>query len=256
MKLAKMLGLAAVAALVAMAFVGVSSASATIPYLCNAEALENCNEATTIYNPDPNQETGDQLKFSLQPGTEAELTGKFEVKCAVSQTTAELTQNPAAGQGEQILAQVKALTFEECKKGIAPCTVTVIQLPYSVHVEQAATDGDGVAWVGPQAGGQPGVEMTCGLQVCVFKANEIQSGEEVKDSLKFSVLGAEGGSPENRVKHVAEHVELKVTAGLPATCGETATWNASYEVTHKFVGQPGEEQTEVVADPPGWVTHD
>ena len=255
MKLAKMLGLAAVAALVAMAFVGVSSASATIPYLCNEEKLAVCTDET-IYKGDKEQKgTGDQLEASLQPNTVAKLTGKFPVECAVSDVVAELTQNPAVEQGQQIEGQIKELTFEECKKGVAPCTATAINKPYSLHLEQAATDGDGAGWVGPQVTeDQPGVEITCGLQECTFKAQEIQPKVGKEDSLKLSFLGAEGGA-EDRIKIKVENVELKVTAGMPATCGETATWDATYEVTKAIVQQETPEE-EVIQDPPGWVTHE
>ena len=254
MKLAKMLGLAAVAALVAMAFVGVSSASATIPYLCNNAVLASCNETTTIYKADPDQEKGDQLEASLQPGTVAKLTGRFEVECEVSNVNAGLTVNPAAGQEEQIEGQIKTLTFDECKKGVSPCSAEAVNTPYSLHLEQAANNGDGVGWVGPQAGGQPGAVVTCGLQVCKFEANEEQEGE-VSDSVKLSMIGNEGGSAANRVKMNLANVELKVTEGLPGPCGETATWDAEYEVTNAIV-QQGTEEEEEIEDPPGWVTHD
>ena len=254
MKLAKMLGLAAVAALVAMAFVGVSSASATIPYLCNEAELANCTEET-IYKSDPAQEKGDQLIASLQGETEAVLKGKLEVKCQASQVNAGLTQNPAAEQGSQILGQIKELTFTECHKDVVPCTVTVIQLNYVLHLEQAATDGDGVGWVGPQTGDQPGVEILCGLLECTFKAHETQpKGPGVENSLEFSFLGAEGGT-EDRVKIIFDQAELRVTKGLPGPCGETATWDAEYEVT-KAIVQQGTGEEEVIQDPPGWVTHE
>jgi hypothetical protein len=249
-----MLGLAMVAAIAAMALIGPSSASADKPYLCKTTNLAECTEANAY-------EKGDQLRAELQPGTKAELVGTFPVKCEESSTTAELTENPAKEQGAQVLGKVKTLKFSKCLLNEAPCTVEELQLPYEAHVSQAATQGNGVLWVGPQPGGlQPGAKIVCktatGDKVCTFKANEDQpGGAVVNDSVKLSVIGNVGQSAANRVKIKAEEALLKRTEGTLANCGNTARWIATYDVVRKFRGQPPTE-TDIKDDPPGWVTHE
>jgi hypothetical protein len=254
MRVIKTLNLAIAAAIAATVLLGASSALADKPYLCKSSNLGECTEANAYAS-------GDQLRAELQPGTKLEWVGTFPIKCQKSTITAELAQNPASEQGFQVLGKVKSFTLAECNLNEAPCTVEILQLPYEVHVEQSATDGNGVAWIGPQPPGlQPGAKITCetatGKKVCTFKANEDQpGGDEGKDSIKLSIVGNVGGSAANRVKIKLEEVFVKRTEGTLANCGNTAKWSATYDVVRKFTGQPPAEN-DIVNDPPGWITHE
>ena len=240
MRLIKMLGLAVVAALVSMAFIGAGTASAqTFTYVCNEEKLENCTSGT-VY------EEGDQLEAELQAGTEAELSGTLPVNCEESSTTSELGENPV--KVSQIQVQITALTFKKCSNLLGSCTVKTLQLPYEGKLSQQENQGDASLQIREKPGkGQPGAEIICGLTTCTFSVAE-GAGE---DEGILEVLGGEGGSETSRVRINAKEVKLKRTAGSESLCGNEATWKANYEVTKAFVGGSKEE----IVNPPGWVTH-
>jgi len=196
-KYIKIVGLAAVAAMAIMAFVGAASASAT--QLC----------ATT--------------------GTGAECAGsgagKFEYEGAVTGTStnatlatnlanvvcehSETTLNAEASTGSPVITgTVSALSFTGCKTegtNIA-CTVTVRNLPY--HSELSGTT---LTVTDPSGAG---AKVVCGLVLsCEFLTPEAN-------------LAVVNGSP---TVAKAEGVELEHEAGL--TCPATAEWNATYAVT-------------------------
>lgn len=93
MKYIKMLGLAAVAAMALMAFVGAGTASAAGGVLCST-ATNPCNSKWAI---------GTALDFSLKSGTSAKLTnteGSTLDSCSESTVKGTLTKNPSTEVGE------------------------------------------------------------------------------------------------------------------------------------------------------------
>lgn len=106
----RMLGLAVVATAALMAFVGVSSASATV--LCST----NSNPCTGTKYP-----AGTEVKSNLAAGTKSVLSTEFQkIECSKS-TVAGKTSN-AGGATETVKGSVETLTFEECN-----CTVAVLK---------------------------------------------------------------------------------------------------------------------------------
>ncbi len=207
-----MLGLAMVAAAVAMAFVGATSASAST--LCEK------NEAT-CKTPIAN---GTEITSSLGAGKTAVLKGALgvEVICTASAVKGEVTENPGGGGG-QVLGSITSVEWTNCTLGGNACTVTAIQTPYVAH-GNAGTEGNGTMYVGPGASGlQPGATFggNCGvLAGCTFKANETQPGHEGSNWAKLTVTGSE-----TEPKLAASQVALKSSFFCG---GNSGRWNADY----------------------------
>ncbi|HWP32704.1 MAG TPA: hypothetical protein VNL97_03045, partial [Solirubrobacterales bacterium] len=136
MKYLKMLSLAAVVA-AAFAFAGVGTASATV--MCTTTS-EPCG---SVY------EGGVAAK--LETGTKAKLkTNLGVVECSVSNSSGFVASN---GEGE-----IEQLTFETCNIGLTPCSVEVLNKPYSAVVTASAALGDvnGTLAVSSGGSGNPG----------------------------------------------------------------------------------------------------
>lgn len=205
MRYLKVLGLAAVAAMAVMAFLGASSASATV--LCT-QTLTTCpggHETNEMYEP------GDII---VGTATNARLTSDLaNVKCSNSETEAEL--ETTGGASETVTGTIIGLNFTGCKtEQVIPvnCTVTVNNLPYNTEVHW--TEGhNGQLTVTSGGGGNPGATVVCiGVINCTFS------------NTLFS-LPIDGGNP---AKVTANKVNLLRNGGL---CGNEAFWDATYEST-------------------------
>jgi hypothetical protein len=112
-----MFGLAALAAVAAMAFVGATSASATFDtQLCKVDSGLLCSEPQThVHN-------------VLVPGTVGELLAGIDVLCL-----GVLAENEALGLGKPQVIHTTTLTFSGCGTGSlhSNCTVTVQEQPLS-----------------------------------------------------------------------------------------------------------------------------
>lgn len=127
MKPIKMLGLAAVAALAAMAFIGSGSASAVT--LCKVNT-NPCPEASRI-------PVGETIKSSLNGGV-AKLTGLLNEECSSSTVDGKTTSN----KGTSLLGTITNLTFTSCKQ----CEKIEALPPFEFHLT-ATGSGNGALQV-------------------------------------------------------------------------------------------------------------
>jgi hypothetical protein len=194
-----MFGLAGIAAIAAMAFLGAGTASATT--LCNTAA-----GAGKCASPYP---TGTKISAS---SSEAILkTNLGTVICKKATTTGKTTNAGGAGA---VTGTVEGLTFTECKLGSTNCTVTSVHLNYTASV--AWTSGNnGTFTVGKGTGGAPGAHVVCGALIdCTFTGEGIQ-------------LDVDGGAP--ALVLAKEEVLAKESGGF--FCPSTSTWTATYTVS-------------------------
>ncbi|HEX7246191.1 MAG TPA: hypothetical protein VF245_11555 [Solirubrobacterales bacterium] len=147
MRLIKMLGLAAVAAMVAMAFVGASSASADATHivLCEKAELE-CG------SPFPNPTT--IVAHATNPELKTSL-GTVICKKSLTETTL-LNELSTLGVGH-----ILALSFEECALGKTACTVTVTSLGLLSFVKTGALEGTAKSTGGTKANVHCGFLINC-----------------------------------------------------------------------------------------------
>ncbi len=204
MKLIKATGLAVIAALFAMALVGVGTASATGLCSESPEVVESKTKCKTgkAYT------TGQEYKAEA---TNALLENTVEnVTCATSQTTLKQTE-ANTGSGVALLGEITALTFAGCESsGGFNCTVQSLNKPYKASL----SSGTGLLTVTGKSG-EPSASVSCGLGLlsCVFGNTTLG-------------LTVESGNPA-AVK--AENVSLKMTKkeGF-LKCPESSTWTATY----------------------------
>jgi hypothetical protein len=203
MKPMKMFGLALVAVIAAMAFIGAGSASAVTACKVNK-------------NPCPTGEeykSGTIVKAKLLGTEEAVLhaTGTPNVLCKVSESEGVST----ATSGTPLSGEIKNLTFKECRTAtLVSCEVTTVNLPYKAAIESnPLIEGDGFLTATSSGKGNPGAKVVClGVINCTFTAAAAE-------------LRIEGGAP---AMLIAEEVPL---SHVGAECPSAATWSAAYEVT-------------------------
>lgn len=114
MKYVKIMGLAAIAAAALMAFIGASTASASMGVLCkNNTSTEMCTEPYGV---------GQMIHAQLQAGATATLkSGTLTIDtCKKSTVTADITR--AGSTTETGTAEITSLTWEECS-----CPTTTIR---------------------------------------------------------------------------------------------------------------------------------
>jgi len=201
-----MFGLAMIAAVAAMAFIGASSASATVL----------CETTPTGTNPAICHTGWDIGANAIIKGTAVnpELTSNLaDVVCAHSETEAEITNT--GGASSTVTGTIKTLKFTQCKTTVTnvPCNVTVENLPYHAEVHWITGTHDGTLTVKEHNGkGAPGATVTCASVIeCTF------------DSDLFD-LDIDGGNP---AVVTAEEVPLTNNGG--AICPSTAKWDATYK---------------------------
>jgi hypothetical protein len=210
MKYAKILGLAAVAALALTALFGAGPASATV--LCK----ETPSGSPPVC---PSAQTYNAGQTILGEATDPLLTNDLEtVTCKRSNATFEIKQT--GSPTSTVIGTVTALTFTECETVITrtPCTVGVENLPYLAEVHWISGTHNGT-FTGKGVGtSNPGAKVTClGVLVCKFSTPE-------------AVLAVNGGNPANLV---ANKVELEPNGGfLGAICPSEAFWDATYAATN------------------------
>jgi hypothetical protein len=204
MKLMKMFGLAMVAAIATMAFIGASSASAVTACKVNTNP---CPEGQ-LYP------SGTVVKAKLETGTKAVLTTNLAtVECSVSESVGKST----ATEGSPLPGLITSLTFKECKTTAGvECTVTVVNLnveaPYKADIT-ASGSGNGVLNVLASSLGNPGATVVCASVIkCTFTTPEAK-------------LSITGGEP---AKLFANAISLEQKGEI---CPTTSTWTAHYVVT-------------------------
>jgi hypothetical protein len=191
-----MFGLAAIAAVTAMAIIGAGSASATV--LCK----ENASPCKSVYG------AGEIIEGTA---LNAKLTSDLaNVKCAHSETTSEI-ENPG-GAGKAVTGKILSLNFTGCETEQAvpvKCTVSVNNIPY--HTEVTGSGGNGTLKVKSGGSGNPGATVVCiGVINCTFSRSLFE-------------LPITGGNP---AAITANKVTLERTGGL---CGKEAFWDATYK---------------------------
>jgi hypothetical protein len=187
-----MLSLAAVAAIAAMAFIGVGTASATT--LCSV----NTNPC-----PEGSRYTSVPVEAALEAGTEAVLTGPVPVKC----TTSTVKGKSEGTSGNPLTGHITGLTFGPTCSG---CTEVEPLLPvggYTVHVSAGATQGNGTMTV-------LGAEVH--LRKCPLGTSCLATAKEV-------VLDVTGGNP---AKVVAKEEPITLSCSL-----SSGSWTATYVVS-------------------------
>ncbi len=195
MKHLKILGLAVVAAAALMAFVGASTASATV--LCST----NTNPCTGTKYP-----AGTTVSASLATGTKAVLSTEFQkIECSKSAVGGK-TSNAGSGT-ETVSGAVETLTFEECN-----CEVSVLKKG-TLEVHSVATNGNGTIT-------SNGAEVTVECSTIFGKVHCIYVTENTN-------LGTvTGGSP---AKVTASASIPRLTTN--ALCAAEANWKAEYSVS-------------------------
>lgn len=187
MKYVKMLGLAMVAAIAAMALVGAGSASATT--LCKVNT-NPCPEASRYTTP----------ITVLALSTEAVLSGSLNVTCH-SHVTVLVENND--GANKPLLGKITLLDWTGCSGGCSSATTT--QLPSGSLT--ALGSGNGTLTAGKTV-----VELKgcLGFATCVATATE--------PKLEFN-----GGSIGSTASAKANNVPVTLSG---FGCGSTGTWNA------------------------------
>lgn len=204
MKYVKMLGLAAVAAMALMAFVGASSASATV--LCKVTPTGSPAECSSAY--------GKKQVYNTK-ATDPILTatGAEDVTCTSSETSIEQTN--AGGAAETVKGNIKTLSFTGCKTVPAniSCTVTAVGLPFSGEIHKSSENHDGTVIV---TNGKTQVKCAFGFLNCVFG----------KASLDLTL---DAGNPASITTNEVE-LEQQEELGFEE-CPESSKWDATYVAT-------------------------
>ena len=206
MKYAKMLGLAAVAAAALMAFVGASSASATV--LCKTNPV--AEKTGTVCPSSWAYGANTTIHAVLKAGTKAKLVTSFKtIECSKSTVHGDTTNEGSAT--ETVDGPITILTFEECN-----CEVVEVKKPGSLEIHWIENSHNGTLT-------SSGAEVTTicssvfGKVHCVYTTNETHLG----------VL--DGGAPAiMTIKNAKIPVDA---ANSDKLCPEKSEWTAEYEVT-------------------------
>lgn len=168
MKIARMIGLAAIAALALMAFAGASQALAAKTVLCKSPG--SCASGNEY-------PSGTAIKATSSSVEIKQEEGYVPIKCSGSTLEGKTT----AASGEPLGAEITAWTLSGCKQGATNCTVTTEHLPYSATIAyDGSIGGNGTIAVKGSGGAEVGWHIVC-LVNCVFSFNP--------------TLTAEGGNP-------------------------------------------------------------
>lgn len=223
MRSIRMLGIAVVAAMGAMALLGASSAPAAI-HQCKANETP-CAAGNIVALPAP-------MEAALHAGTEQVIKAGFsEFKCQESRFGGELEKEEITAGGIQQLVG-KIAKFEDLKchafGGLVSCTITPLQLPWRVHFTQKAPEeqGNGNFYIGPEppsTGEQPGWKMVCGSTECTYKVKETQP----EHAGEWAKLQFKGGNP---AQIIANQVELKLVPPSSSSCANPGFWSATYDL--------------------------
>jgi hypothetical protein len=172
MRLIKMLGIAAMLALTAMAFVGATSASASIKELTMCKAHENLCKKANI------------LREIHGTATNPVLLGNLNEKCTSSLVVLKET---GLATTTTITGQVTTLTFTGC----SPCTTVTTSPPYAASATKTAFTSAGSAVLG----GCPfGINCKFGTKGTALEYGKNAEGLVTEAIAKEEVLTLEEGS--------------------------------------------------------------
>lgn len=195
MKNMRILGLALLAALAAMAFMGAGTASAT--KLCSVNTSP-CPAGNTYGK-------GTAIKAQLTPGTNSVMSSGFvTISCSSSTMSGKTTSEGGAGA---VTGEISSVTWKNCTSNLGSCTATALNTPWKVEV--SGSGGSGTMSVS-----NPGGKFTCGGVTCEYAASKAS-------------VSANGGSPAT-IK--ASGVSFSKIGGS-FLCSSTASWTSTYEVT-------------------------
>ncbi len=205
MRLMKMFGLAAVAAVVAVAFVGAASASATLTQLCNAHVASTCSLPATSVS-------------MTNEGVGTLLTEVVDILClTISGSGTPL----AAGSPQQI--HITSLSFTGCgtKSAHNNCTVSVLEMPLANLLKTGLDEGT--------LTGTSGLTLVECENIDIFGI-DIHCVYEIA-GLQFSAGG----------QHLtANETAINIVEG-EFICPEESFLDALLETENRFVLAPGDE---------------
>jgi len=213
-----MLGLAAVAAVAAMAFIGTAAASADHEYigLCKLEELVLCMSQNLIA-----EELTGQL-LATQIGTGEFKGGLITEKCAGGMAKAKLT-SMAMEKVNELTAQITTFTFTECK----PCTTVKVTTPVNVKLTMGTSLGSD--WKVESTENGKAEFSGCALgATCIFGGKNITALVEM--SAGQSILNTNGTS-----------LEFQGGTGGKGFCGENGNWFAKFGF--KYTLSSGQEHS-------------
>jgi hypothetical protein len=149
MRLIKTFGLAALAAVAAMAFVGATPASATFDtQLCKVDSGLLC----------PEGQAQTHFHLVLVPGTVLKLLSPISILCL-----GVLSENEALGLGKPQVIHTKELSFTGCGTGAGHnnCTVTILEQPLSHLLKTGVNSGVLVLLSGRRRVQCPNIGIDC-----------------------------------------------------------------------------------------------
>jgi hypothetical protein len=199
-----MIGLAALAAAVVMAFLGASSASANVK-LCKKDE-KNCAAANTYALPQA-------VHAELQPGTVAVLhAGPVNDECEKSLITGTAKTSSAT----ELTGLLETTTFSSCS-----CEEQKLEnLFYKVSILPTNAAGESIWHFTNDGSGVPAGLVKCGSLSCLYE----------KSNVLVTALLKTSGLP-----LIDVNTELTVNgskdSGFLCLFGGNAHWEASYEIT-------------------------
>lgn len=225
MRLTKAFGLAALAVVATMAFMGTSSAGAQVHEIALCKVLEKLCAAGNLWP------SGTEVLL-LAPNPE--LVGNFTIKCPDSLIVAVTN----AAVGNPLSATIKSVEFGKlptpllgegcsgCPFGLKTEVHLAAFVPFTALVKVKGEDEYTLLVENGKA------IVKCGSIECGFEGKDIETGVIKHDGKHEKHPGAENLALAeiNKVLTV-----FKDTSGL-GTCGKTATWHANYTLTLAHFG--------------------
>jgi hypothetical protein len=206
MKYVKMLGLAAVAAAALMAFVGASSASATV--LCKTVPAANVCGAGWTYGAGTEIHAVNEGNLVLTTGSEF-----TEITCKKGTVLGKTSNAGSATETVNGSIEAKNLTWEECSTPNGKCTVATVK-GGTLEVHSTATSGNGTLT-------SNGAEITSSC-ASIFGTIHCLYVTENED------LGTVTGGNPATMDIESTPINQLATSGL---CPSAPKWDAKYEVT-------------------------
>jgi hypothetical protein len=211
MKYVKILGLAAVAAAALMAFVGASTASATV--LCKTEGIKNGTQTTGTTCPSGWAFEG-EIHAVFEPTValpKAKLTTAFKnIECEESTVTGKTTNEGSAT--ETVDGKVEVLTFGKCNCEVVVIKTGTLELHWIENSHNGTLTSNG-AEVTAQC------ESVFGPVHCIYVTENTDLGT-------LTGSATTGGTATMDIES-ANIPRLKTDP----LCAETAKWDAKYKVT-------------------------
>ena len=201
MKYVKMLGLAVMAAAALMAFVGASSASATV--LCKTTPTAHTCPEGWAYG------KGTVVHAVLVKETKAVLSAGITDEC--EESTVQGTTANEGSASETVKGAIEVLTFAKCT-----CAVTEITANGSLEIHFETTTAGAPA--GTLTGSGTKSRVVCGGIECKYgtEATDIGTLDEPASGTSHAILTAEASL---------------IKEGGSFLCPGTAKWTAQYTVT-------------------------